>query len=86
MKKLYGFSQNLMNGTVTMCSSICVCTTKELAEKVRKAVIDANQDVDFPCVCDEVKETIVYESEDEVPILNNIAYENESKMDLEDKG
>lgn len=70
MKKIFSFTQAIMNGTVTMQTIVCTFASKELAEKTRQAVIDSNKDIDFPkSYCYNVEETIVYESEDEVPIL-----------------
>lgn len=72
MKKLYGFSQNLMNGTVTLRTEVALFTSEELAKKAKEAVIEVSKDVDFPrLMYGEIKETVVYESEDEVPILNS---------------
>ena len=73
MKKIFSFTQAIMNGTVTMQTFVCTFASKELAEKTRQAVIDSNKGIDFPkSYCYEVEETIVYESEDEVPILQTI--------------
>lgn len=70
MKKVFTFKQAIMNGTVTMQTIVCSFMTKELAEKTRQAVIEANKNIKFPkSYCYEVEETDVYESEDEVPIL-----------------
>ena len=73
MMKVYTFNQSLMNGTVTMKSSVACFGSRELAEKARKAVMEADGDDagGLRCCCDEIVETDVYESEDEVPILNS---------------
>ena len=72
MKKIYTFNQRLMNGTVTMQSQVAAFTSRELAEKTKQAVIMANfnNDTPFSCLCDDIVETDVWETEDEVPILN----------------
>lgn len=78
MKKVFTFKQAIMNGTVTMQTIVCSFTSKVLAEKTRQAVIEANKDIDFPkSRCYEVEETDVYESEDEVPILQDKTNKNE---------
>lgn len=72
MKKIYTFNQRLMNGTVTLSCRVAAFSTKELAMKAKVAVIDANNDDDpLKMVCDVIEETVVYESEEEVPILRN---------------
>ena len=75
MKKIFTFNQRLMNGTVTMQSQVACFTSRELAEKVKQAVLEANnynceEMHGMYCLCDEIVETDVYESEQEVPILN----------------
>jgi len=76
MKRVYLFTQSTMNGMVTMRTDPVVCTTEELAAKVRDAVIEANKDtadnnnpIKLSCHCSEVVQGVLYESEDEVPIL-----------------
>lgn len=61
-----------MNGTVTASSSFACFGTRELAEKARRAAIDANKvplELGSSYWCDDIKETVIYEAEDEVPIL-----------------
>ena len=71
MKTIYTFNQMLMNGTVTMSCRVAAFSTKELALKAKEAVVKANKGDDMlKMVCDKIEETIVYESEEEVPILN----------------
>jgi hypothetical protein len=75
MKKIFTFNQRLMNGTVTMQSQVACFTSRELAEKVKQAVLEANyyncEEMNGTyCLCDEIVETDVYESEQAVPILN----------------
>ena len=69
MKTYYTLITQFMNGTVTMHTDIASFTSKELAEKTKDAVVNANKNSDFPAWCN-IEETRVYESEDEVPILN----------------
>ena len=79
MKKIFTFNQRLMNGTVTMQSQVAAFTSRELAEKTKQAVIEANFNTDSPftCNCDDIVETDVYETENEVPILNKEDYEQQ---------
>ena len=71
MRKIFTFNQHIMNGTVTMQSHVAAFASRELAEKTRQAVIDANAGKRrITCHCDDIVETDIYETEDEVPILN----------------
>lgn len=70
MKTLYTVVASFMNGTVTMCNDISNYTNKELAEKVKEKIIEVNKNSMFPAMC-HIEETKIYESENEVPILNN---------------
>lgn len=75
MQKIFTFTQSLMNGTVTMKNIVAAFTSRELAERTRQAVIDANKDIEFPrSYCTEITETDVYECDGEVPILNPEIY------------
>lgn len=73
MKKIFTFEERTMNGTVTASSSVFCAATRELAEKARQAAVDYNKRHQDPVgLCywaDEIRETTVYESADEVPIL-----------------
>ena len=69
MQKLYTLNCRFMNGTVTMMSDTASFYTKELAEEVSDAVKKLNEGSEFPCI-NEIKETFIYESKEEVPILN----------------
>lgn len=76
MKKIFTFNQRLMNGTVTIQSQVACFSSRELAEKAKQAVLEANgynieEMHGMYCCCDEIVETDVYESEEDVPILNN---------------
>lgn len=70
MKKIYTLTTSLMNGTVTMQCSSSSFLTKELAEKAKAAVDEANKDASPFSVWSSIEECDLYETEDEVPILN----------------
>jgi len=73
MIKIYTFEERLMNGTVTASSSTACFSTRELAEKAQRAAIEANSHPDLWGMkywCGDIKETTLFESEKEVPILN----------------
>lgn len=67
MRKIYTLKTSMMNGTVTMCTQCSSFSSKELAEKAKQAVADTNKEVS---IWQSIEESILYESEDEVPILN----------------
>lgn len=69
MQKIYTLNCRFMNGTVTMMTDTASFTTKDLAEETAEAVKKANEGSDFPCIAD-IKETVIYESREEIPILN----------------
>lgn len=69
MKKLYLVTTTMWNGTVPMGSFSCAVTTNEIAEKAKKAVDEANKSATMDSST-EVQEITLYESEEEVPILN----------------
>lgn len=73
MKTIFTFEERTMNGTVTAGSSVFCAATRELAEKARQAAIDYNKRHRDPSGlrywCGEIKETSVFESAAEVPIL-----------------
>lgn len=74
MKKIFIFKQCLMNGTVPINTQIAAFSDRRLAEKAHDAVSKGNELSDlggynmrvFP-----IEEGFVYESEKEVPILND---------------
>lgn len=45
MKTVYILKEHIMNGTVTMNTMVSGFTTRELAEKVKSDVEEANKDV-----------------------------------------
>lgn len=57
----------MMNSTVTMRTLCLSFNSKELAEKAKQAVADTNKEVS---IWQSIEESTLYESEDEVPILN----------------
>lgn len=70
MKKIYTLTTSLMNGTVTMKHSSSSFATRELAEKAKAAVDEANKDAAPFAVWSSIEESELYETENEVPILN----------------
>lgn len=70
MKTIYTLTTRLMNGTVTIQQSSSSFTTRELAEKANAAVDDANKDAAPFTVWSSIEESELYETENEVPILN----------------
>lgn len=70
MKKIYTLTTRLMNGTITMQHCSTSFSTKELAEKAKAAVDEANKDSAPFVVWSSVDESDLYETENEVPILN----------------
>lgn len=83
MKKIFAFDERVINGTVTASSSTVCFATRELAEKARSAAIDANRvpdELGIRYCCGDIKETTIYESEDEVPILNNSKKESHHQV------
>lgn len=71
MKTYYTVITQFMNGTVTMHTDVASFTSLELASKTKEAIIKANEGNKFPAM-PYIEETKVYESEDEIPILNKI--------------
>ena len=70
MKKVYSFTQSLMNGTVTMETSVALFTTRELAEQTLADIKadNAKRDLGGFRVCySKIQETDVYENKDEIP-------------------
>ena len=70
MKKVYSFTQSVMNGTVTMETSVALFTTRELAEQTLADIKADNAQLDLVGMrvrYGKVKEIEVYESKDEVP-------------------
>lgn len=70
MKKIYTLTTSLMNGTVTMQHLTSSFATRELAEKAMAAVEEANKNVAPFTVWNNITESELFETESEVPILN----------------
>lgn len=71
MKKVYLIKVRVMNGSVTMRTLCDVFTTKELAEETKLAIKKANRtDSTYTVLYDDVEELDLFETKDEVPILN----------------
>ena len=70
MKKVYSFTQSVMNGTVTMETSVALFATRELAEQVLADIKadNAKRDLGGFRVCySKIQETDLYETKDEIP-------------------
>ena len=70
MKKVYSFTQSVMNGTVTMETSVALFTTRELAEQTLADIKadNAKRDLGGFRVCySKIQETDLYETKDEIP-------------------
>lgn len=74
VKKVYILTQSVLNGTVTMNVYRSVFATKELAEKAKEAVIESNKSTKITSlqVLVDIQESDLYESEEDVPILNEM--------------
>ena len=70
MKKVYSFTQSLMNGTVTMENSLSVFATRELAEQTLADIKADNAKRDLGGMrvsYGKIQETNVYENKEEIP-------------------
>ena len=70
MKKVYSFTQSVMNGTVTMKTNVALFTTRELAEQTLADIKadNAKRDIGGFRVCyGKIQETDVYENKEEIP-------------------
>lgn len=74
MQKIYTLTTRLMNGTVTIQQSSSSFVTRDLAEKAKAAVDEAYKGTykgTAPLsVWSSIEESEIYETENEVPILN----------------
>lgn len=62
----------IFNGTVMLSNNVSVFSTKELAEKTKQKLQEINSNSDDTVgVSVTIREADYYESESEVPILNN---------------
>ena len=69
MKKIWNVEVRALNGTVTMMSYTHAFIDKELAEKASNTIKDKNKNASLNVVT-RVYESELFESESEVPILN----------------
>lgn len=70
MKKVYSFTQSVMNGTVTMETSVALFATRELAEQTLADIKADNARRDLGGLrvrYGKIQETYVYETKDEIP-------------------
>ena len=70
MKKVYSFTQSMMNGTVTMETSVALFATRELAEQTLADIKadNAKRDLGGFRICySKIQETDLYETKDEIP-------------------
>ena len=81
MKTYYTVITQFMNGTVTRHIDVASFTSKELAEKTKKAIEIVNsksENIFTPMSY--IEETKVYESDVEVPILGDPIYKTSSEQ------
>ena len=69
MKTIWNVEVRSLNGTVTMMSYTHAFIDKELAEKAADKIKEKNKDSVFHVIV-RVYDSVLYESENEVPILN----------------
>lgn len=70
MKKVYSFTQSVMNGTVTMETSMALFTTRELAEQTLADIKADNAKRDLGGLrvrYGKIQETDMYENKEEIP-------------------
>lgn len=70
MKKVYSFTQSVMNGTVTMETSVSIFTTRELAEQTLADIKADNAKRDLGGLrvrYSKIQETDMYENKEEIP-------------------
>lgn len=70
MKKVYSFTQSVMNGTVTIETSVALFVTRELAEQTLADIKADNAKRDLGGLrvrYGKIQETDVYENKDEIP-------------------
>ena len=69
MKTIWNVEMKAMNGSVTMMIQTHAFIDKELAEKAADKIKEKNKDSVFHIIV-RVYDSVLYESENEVPILN----------------
>lgn len=73
-QKYYILVQTLMNGTIPIKSDYSIYPSVKLAEEVVKKLKEVNKGRDsfFDCKCKyQIVEADIYETENDVPVLNN---------------
>lgn len=71
MKKAYFFTQSVMNGTVTMETSVALFVTRELAEQTLADIKADNAKRDLGVCYSKIQETDLYETKDEIPFYQS---------------
>lgn len=84
MRKIYTAVTSAYNGTVTISISVASFTSKELAEEACQRVKLVNQEARFKVHC-RVHESVIYESREEVPILNKPIEELQANVMTKEK-
>lgn len=84
MKKIYTTVTSAYNGTVTINNSVASFFSKDLAEEVSRRVEFVNKDAYFKVHC-RAHESVIYESSDEVPILNKTVEELQANILTKEK-
>lgn len=84
MKIIYTTVTSANNGTVTINNSVASFFSKDLAEEVCLRVEFVNKDAYFKVHC-RVHESVIYESSDEVPILNKTVEELQANIMTKEK-
>jgi len=72
MEKVYVYAQSIMNGTVTLETSVAVFASCELAEETRAAILEENSRLcpaGLQVRYGDVMEIDVYASKDEIPFF-----------------
>lgn len=74
MKKVFSFTQRVLNGTVTIKIATALFSTRELAENTLADVKASNSKRDLHglrVIYDEIKETDIYETKEEIPFYQS---------------
>ena len=80
MKKVFSFTQSIMNGTVTMNTDVALFATRELAEQTQADIkaSNAKHDLGLSVSYGDVQELPVYETKDEIPFYQKYNGEESS--------
>ena len=74
MTQAFAFTQSIMNGTVTMKTTIAIFATRELAEQTMADIKadNASRDLGHLRVSyTDIEQVNIYEAKDEIPFYNN---------------